>query len=244
MKRTKYFALLIIPILIGIWYLNITQPYDTISDMAYNRTIKVNYIYIEEKNFGYVPFIIIDNQYEGKTLLLRKNTLPRTRRMNDYDATYDNCEMDQFLNNQYYNDLTINKGIQCIDLEIGDESNLGQSGTNTKLIKRKIFLLSMYETMRPCHLVYPSEGKRLIYFVNPEHLTTDNAWWTRTPDGAYYSLFCSFGLDGTRSSGNAFNYSGIRPAFCLNGNQPVYKVGTHYFLEPVSKEISKNIVDD
>ena len=50
----------------------VTEKYNTISDLAYSEKCKIEpIIYIEEKT-GFVPYIVLTNDYNGKTLLLRK----------------------------------------------------------------------------------------------------------------------------------------------------------------------------
>ena len=50
----------------------VTEEYNTISDLAYSEKCKIEpIIYIEEKA-GFVPYIVLTNDYNGKTLLLRK----------------------------------------------------------------------------------------------------------------------------------------------------------------------------
>ena len=45
-------------------------------DLAYSEKCKIEtIIYIEEKT-GFVPYIVLTNDYNGKTLLLRKEILP------------------------------------------------------------------------------------------------------------------------------------------------------------------------
>ena len=51
----------------------VTEEYNTISDLAYSEKCKIEpIIYIEEKT-GFVPYIVLTNDYNGKTLLLRRS---------------------------------------------------------------------------------------------------------------------------------------------------------------------------
>lgn len=251
-KIRKYFILLSI---ILIFLLLHFKHYTTIGQMAFNRSFKNNVIYIEEKSKqgeGYTPYYVVDNNYNGKTLLLRKEILKDYKQMNgknnDYTANYDGCDIDIFLNEDFYNNIDLNDRNKIIEstIVVTDEKYLYTWKFDSKEIKRKVFLLSLYEVTSSYrkYNVYTNEGKHLLFFLNPFHRKLNDSWRLRTPHTGYGTQF--FYTDG----GYAFYFCegstkrGIRPAFCLNNNQSVYKVGNHYFLEPVSEETSKNVADN
>lgn len=69
--------------------------------MAYSEKCKIEpIIYIEEKA-GFVPYIVLTNDYNGKTLLLRKEILPENRRVSDYSAYYEESEIDNYLMGEF-----------------------------------------------------------------------------------------------------------------------------------------------
>lgn len=76
-----------------------------VSDLAYDEADSINYIYIME-NGKYTPFLVLTDDYNGSTLLLRKEVLDENRRFNNYSAYYANSEIDLYLNEEYLKSLT------------------------------------------------------------------------------------------------------------------------------------------
>ena len=74
-----------------------------ISDLAYDENKESGYtVYIQE-NSKYVPYLVLTNNYNGNTLLLRKDILDELRAYNDYFAYYKDSIIDKYLNNEFYN---------------------------------------------------------------------------------------------------------------------------------------------
>ncbi len=45
----------------------VTEEYNTISDLAYSeKNVKLNQSYILKKKTGFVPYIVLTNDYNGK----------------------------------------------------------------------------------------------------------------------------------------------------------------------------------
>ncbi len=125
----------------------VTEEYNTISDLAYSEKCKIEpIIYIEEKA-GFVPYIVLTNDYNGKTLLLRKEILPENRRVSDYSAYYEESEIDNYLMGEFFDNLPIQTRclIQDSEIEILDERCLNQIDDSVITIVRKVFLLSFTE---------------------------------------------------------------------------------------------------
>lgn len=152
MFRKKY-KVVVLAIVLGV-LLNacskrqaVTEEYNTISDLAYSEKCKIEpIIYIEEKA-GFVPYIVLTNDYNGKTLLLRKEILPENRRVSDYSAYYEESEIDNYLMGEFFDNLPIQTRclIQDSEIEILDERCLNQIDDSVITIVRKVFLLSFTE---------------------------------------------------------------------------------------------------
>lgn len=218
----------------------VTEKYNTISDLAYSEKCKIEpIIYIEEKT-GFVPYIVLTNDYNGKTLLLRKNILPENRRVNDCSAYYEGSEIDNYLTEEFFNDLPTQTRclIQDSEIEILDEQCLSETGDSVTTIVRKAFLLSFTELGYRENGHTGIEGAPLLYFKDAKNrlATTNNekitaSWWLRSADSAYDSCVYVIGPKGEIGSTNAFDMNGIRPAFCVDGKQEIYKEEDKYIMK-------------
>ena len=197
----------------------VTEEYNTISDLAYSEKCKIEpIIYIEEKT-GFVPYIVLTNDYNGKTLLLRKEILPENRRVSDYSAYYEESEIDNYLMGEFFDNLPIQTRclIQDSEIEILDERCLNQIDDSVITIVRKVFLLSFTELGYKKNGHVGVEGVPLLYFKDNKNrfATTNNgkftvSWWLST---------------------NACDMNGIRTAFCVDGKQEIYKEEGRYILK-------------
>ena len=196
----------------------VTEEYNTISDLAYSEKCKIEpIIYIEEKT-GFVPYIVLTNDYNGKTLLLRKEILPENRRVSDYSAYYEESEIDNYLMGEFFDNLPIQTRclIQDSEIEILDERCLNQIDDSVITIVRKVFLLSFTE------LGYEKNGHAGVEGV---------PWLLRSADSTYDSCVYAVGPEGEIGSTNACDMNGIRPAFCVDGKQEIYKEEGRYILK-------------
>lgn len=203
---------------------NVNKIKETIDDMTMGDEI-----FIKEDN-GFQPYIVLTDDYNGETLLLRKYLLDTDRRMNEYYALYENCEMDVFLNEVFLK--TIDKDIQSLIcdsyIDVVDDGYF-YNDVIIKQIKRKIFLLSFKELglQEELDSIAGAEGKILKYFNNWDNSLTSkvgkepSSWWLRSVETTYDSCFLGIGGDGKIGHGNAFQASGVRPAFCLPNNTPI-----------------------
>lgn len=203
---------------------NDSSSIDVISDLAFNEKNTINFIYVQE-GADYVPFLVLTNDYNGYTLLLRKNVMDEPKRINSYSSYYENSEIDVYLNNEYLELLETSLPVELVDLVVTSESSLGTTKTNTATIERKIFLLSCTEIgvdapnmgEEGSFLAYfECENNRLAYCNNET-----SGWWLRTPNTYYDSCVYSVGENNKIGYSNAFDSNGIRPAFCVKGDLPV-----------------------
>jgi hypothetical protein len=94
-------------------------------------------------------------------------------------------------------------------------------------IERKVFLLSGTETgFKYRESVLPVEGKKLAYFEEIESRIAykngiETPWLLRTPTIEYDSAASAISPEGLIAPLNAFDVSGLRPAFCLPATTPI-----------------------
>jgi hypothetical protein len=176
------------------------------------------------ENNRYVPYLVLTDDYNGNTLLLRKYILPETRRINEYYSYYENSEIDNYLNGEYWNEFSeIKDLIIDSEIEIIADSAIGYSNRNTTAIARKFFLLSLCELA----LDMEFEGSPLAYFKDKNNKIAymeDNiasSWWLRSPEPSWLSLTYAVGSENTLGFTNSSDKNGIRPAFCLSSDLKV-----------------------
>ena len=179
-----------------------------------------------EENGLLIPFIKIQSNYEGATgsLVMRKHCVTKMPLTNSNDTKYENCKADLWLNNEYFS--TLSAATQAVALEaplkIRVKTYSGTSSTSsTETIRRKVFLLSVYE-----HNLEPStninyEGTQIAYFNSSTRRTaTYNGVLTDfyTRSIAYRPLIGSTitTAGGTKEVSNPTEYeAGIRPILFL-----------------------------
>lgn len=155
--------------------------------------------------------------------------------MNEYYAQYEGCEMDNYLNNEFFDSLSpaMQEKIQDANIVVTEQAWQGASDNGkTYMINRKIFLLSSAEIGFTMKYVVQKEGKLLKYFKNHENRfayldkndTKGYPWWLRTNDINSESCFLFVGGDEPITSRiNAFDTNGVRPAFCLDSDLEIEK---------------------
>lgn len=83
----------------------------SIYEIAYDYDASWGYhIYLEE-NDSLVPFIVLSSNYNGNCLVMREHLLDKCISYNSpgqYGSYYNGSNVDQFLNNQYYAQLSNN----------------------------------------------------------------------------------------------------------------------------------------
>lgn len=215
------------------------QGFEKVSDLAYAGSGREEpIVYIEEKE-GYQPYLVLTNNYNGKTLLLRKALLSEDRRVNQYSSYYEQSEIDIFLNEefihgmpQYMIDL-----IEETEIQILDERCLNRIDDKVVSLSRKVFLLSYIELGYDENGHVGIEGKPLDYFKHYENRRAADekegracSWWLRSADSTYDSCVYAVGPEGEIGSTNAFGLNGVRPAFCIDGSIRIRKQGGVYVL--------------
>lgn len=217
-----------------------------IGSIAYNVTNETNIVYLLEHD-EYIPYIVITNDYNGSTLLLRKNTLRDLYRYNDYNAYYRDSEIDNFLNTGFYHSLNkeVREIIEPVRIEISSKDNFEMHGEIVEEYYTRVFLLSFEELnygAKSSNTV-ANEGKNLKFFDLPENRLAQNtnqiscAYWTRSADTGYSSCVFLVGRDGKIGSVNTYDLNGVRPAFCLSGKTPI--IYQNNFIEGLSGYVLK-----
>jgi hypothetical protein len=170
----------------------------TISGLAYDDEPLTGYtVYIEEGGI-YTPYLVLTNDYNGETLLLRKEVMSENRMLNFYYSYYENSFIDNYLNteflellNPHLQDIVVNSTIIITEK---DRTDIGK-GWYDKLpmeIERKVFLLAMSEIgIKVVEGVMNVEGKSLKYFWLFPHTRIaytagqPQAWMLRTTNNAF-----------------------------------------------------------
>lgn len=197
------------------------KPTDTLSDLTdgYKKEI-----YLKE-NDVYVPYIVLDDDYKGNILLLRKEVMRELKSISDYSSEYENSPIDIYLASEFLGSFPdeISKQIKSVDIEVTSKEALYQVGKETHTISRKVFLLSYSEVNYSEHSMAADEGNKLSYFNDDESRIAYRegepcSWWLRTPYTNYDSVTWSVGGDGMKTELSSTTENGIRPAFCLSGD--------------------------
>ena len=203
----------------------------TVSDIAYDVDKSRGYtVYIKENSLD-VPYLVLTKKYNGNVLLLRKSLLDELQLFNDYSGYYPESIVDKFLNEIFFAQLDpkLRDSIAVSEIAITAESSLGICGLDTELATRKIFLLSYTEIGREAQSTACVEGIPLKYFMDDDsriiayRQNEATSWWLRT---SYTWYDCSaFGVspDGTVGGGGVYYENGVRPAFCLMPETPIYE---------------------
>lgn len=233
MNNKSYTFILLIILLFALFasYAFLFHKPKTIQEIAFdkchNRSKSTVYILEGGK---YVPYLVLTKDYNGDVLLLRENTLNDPQRFNDYSSYYENSEIDRFLNESFFRKLSaIDEYIQVSNIAITKRQALGNAGCESSTISRKLFLLSATEIGFDEIIAGSTEGSPLLFFSDFNNRTAYDesnrsmtGWWLRTPNTYYDSCVYGIGSDGKLGEGNAYNYNGIRPAFCVSPTTPIY----------------------
>lgn len=195
-------------------------------------------VYVEEGT-NKVPYIIVSENYNGNVLLLRKYILEHDMRMNEYYAYYEECEVDNYLNEQFYSALPektqkyiINTPIEVVD------NDYYNSGIHIKQIDRKVFLLSFRELNQAYNYHSGKEGEAIEYFnsdnaflASTDENQNNTSWWLRSVDTSYQSCFYAVSFNGKIGSTDAWRKNGIRPAFCVESDAIISDKDGNYSLK-------------
>ena len=208
-----------------------------ISDLTYHHDSSVDPIVYVEESSGWKPYIVLTDQYQGNTLLLRKDSIQEGR-FSDYSAYYENSEIDVFLNSSYYKMLSeaSRQRIEDTEIRILSRECLNQLKEDTISITRKVFLLSFTELSYSQNGHVGIEGEPLEYFDENQNRFAyteegeKTSWWLRSADSTYDSAVYAVGPEGEIGSINAFSQNGIRPAFCVANDCRVQMKDNKFYL--------------
>lgn len=194
----------------------------TIKDIAFDVNKKSGYsVYIKE-NSNYIPYLVLTSDYNGNTLVVRKEVLEEDQRFDDNTGYYEDSQIDQFLNSEFLSafDQEIQDKIYDTDITITAKSSIGIGGTDTESITRKIFLLSCTEVGLFDTSFTGEEGKALKYFKDVQSRIAycegmPRSWWLRTAYTLNDTMAWAVFTKGEMGGGGIEEESGIRPAFCF-----------------------------
>lgn len=222
-----------------------TDP-STIGELAYDINKTHGYTTYVKENNQYVPYLVLTNDYNGNTLLLRKEALPQDcqfSKVNDNDNDYyAESNVDSYLNSEYYNTLSdsVKEIITTSKIQITkDYPDISE----VEEIERKIFLLSCTEVNIDLSIVN-TEGIPLEYFAKKEHMLCQNGenyvgWWLRSNYLPERSMVCCISDAGV-IGGEGVQYSGgVRPAFCIPSSSTIIKKQISSDLEGYVLNIEK-----
>lgn len=247
-KANLFFIIFILLSIISIYGCEMTKNSGlssqlTIKDIAFDVNKKSGYtVYIEE-NSKFVSYLVLTSNYDGNTLLLRKELMSDFHIFNEeishYSAYYRDSSIDKFLNKDFitYLDPKIESNIVNSEITISSKSSLGVTGEDTENIFRKVFLLSAAEVgMYTNHSNMTKEGNALKYFKDSKSRIAyrgnePTCWMLRSPNTWDVSSVFGIGPDGAVGSGSISTIipsepifkSGVRPAFCLRNSQLIKK---------------------
>ena len=177
----------------------------TLEKLAYDQSGRKKAVYIKE-NGEYVPYLVLESDYDGNVLLLRENVLPEPMQYKpsphggdgevlsggwmhyDYGSYYEESSIDAFLRDDFLErfspevqEAVVDTTIEVTDLDSFTEAHWANA---THMIERKVFLLSAVElgltfSMGRC---MTREGNALKYFEDTEHdvkkaYTADGEAW-------------------------------------------------------------------
>ena len=225
------------------------QP-KTISSLAYDKHSCLNItsefifnqdsytVYIQENN-DYVPYLVLENTDDGRTLLLRKNPIflnlnedsPSLLMFDDKTSFYENSNIDTYLTKEYIRSVaSVSPYILLSDIEIPSEESIGIYSNATSYIKRYIFLLS-YKEVFGSSSMYPNDSKeeQLLYFKNAFESPSKDveklgcSWWLRTAYTINHSSVYYVTADGNTGIDHIDIEKSVRPAFYVSSDLKIRK---------------------
>ncbi|MCM1113766.1 MAG: DUF6273 domain-containing protein [Muribaculum sp.] len=268
MKNIKKLIVILLAVEIGMFALNSLKPvlkeqirqykerkgretlvpvdeHTTLADVAYDRTGKEAVVYLKESG-SYIPYLVLESDYGGNVLLLRKYVIPKIRYQHptsedavgvlsggwvwyDYGSYYETSSIDAFLNTDFLETLSPEVQTDIVDttIEVTDMESYQQEhwAEATHRIERKVFLLSALELGITFGLDYniTREGTTLKYFEDVEYFmkkafAADETAWPYWTRTPWIWETCEVVVIGVKSfdSVTADSKIGARPAFCLS----------------------------
>jgi len=237
------------------WFRLSPDDVTVISDLAYDVNPHLGFTVYLTENGVLTPYLVLTNNYNGHTLLLRKYLLcelmrydPEPPTTSGFAAYYGDSELGIFLDEVFIKSFseTIQEIIVNSEIVITARHSLHALADNDLVtIERRVFLLSRYETNARQNNRFLNEGERLRFFSTSERRIAYNidgvaiSWWIRTPSITSSPYMAGIvNLWGGHSSAPVYNiigyvHLGVRPAFCLPNSTPVRRSvvnGEYVFL--------------
>ena len=97
MKKIMILVSVIFLMCTGIWFRFHTKECRVVSDLAYDKNKKGDHLVYIREGHELVPFLVLTSDYNGETLLLRKEVLKMNMQINSYEAYYENSFMEYAL---------------------------------------------------------------------------------------------------------------------------------------------------
>lgn len=224
-----------------------------LKDIAYNKKLEeAHSIYIQEDE-SYEPYLVIDGDYDGGVLLLRKYLLDEGIQYSEemshqtFGGYYPISIIDAYLNTTFLSKFLQSLQDKILDttISVANKETVGSGGwiDETENINRKIFILSATE-LNIMGSMKATEGKPLAYYKKRDDLTAqlksgaNDAYWLRTAYLWDDIQAWAIGANGD-IGGISVSYTlSLRPAFCLDGNTEV--VETDEIVEGRKVYVLKN----
>lgn len=221
-----------------------------LGDLVYsNDKNEMQYTVYLAENEGLVPYYVLTNNYsnKGNCLLLRKNVLNEMSIYNQNGVRagyYENSAIDRMLNQDFVETFSDDLAdlITTTEIIITCRESLHGGGDEVTEIQRKVFLLSATEVGHRSGRTILYEGESLEFFSCEERRIAYSedgepvSWWLRTPCTWYDNVVCGVGESGIVGIGGVGSYgeddyvNGVRPAFCLAANIPIYLSAEGYYV--------------
>ena len=209
-----------------------------IGDLAFSVTRIAEEVYIKE-NETFVPFLVLDNNYGGNCLLLRRDTLTDEVAYNthgQYGSYYPSSGVDVFLNGTYFERISVSvkQVVAESNIVVTSKQAIDSVENSTETITRKVFLLSAHEVHSQTGTNSLKEGKELAFFRSLSNRVAYNengepeTWALRTPSLSAANMVYSIAFDGSIGSGGIYGTDGeraipLRPAFAISAQTIVKK---------------------
>ena len=139
MKKIMILVSVIFLMCTGIWFRFHTKECRVVSDLAYDKNKKGDHLVYIREGHELVPFLVLTSDYNGETLLLRKEVLKMNMQINSYEAYYENSFMDDYLNYEYIRQLPDELPFLESEIKITDKKIIGSFGNRDKKYKEKDF---------------------------------------------------------------------------------------------------------
>lgn len=243
-------SLLFVTVVTGFIIVMWSAPNTKVSDIAYDSKNGTNCrVYIKEKenDTKYTPFLVLTSNYNDTCLLIREHLLDDLHKYNkssEYGSYYKDSEIDKYLNNNYFNNLSkrLQEIIITTDIEIATKNAIDTHKKENEVIKRKIFLLSATEVNSSLTSMTVKEGKELFYFKNIDNRirTYENGetdtWLSRSAALCGSNSIITIIYNGGEGVAELNGVDGpitlsVFPAFCIDKNTPIVKRNDMFFID-------------